>query len=69
LLVTPEQVEVHWQRILDTKYPEPGDLSIQDFLRNNPDAGLYVGMTGQILEREDFRWLTQWDRPMKAGKV
>jgi hypothetical protein len=34
-----------------------------------PNAGLYVGMTGQILEREDLRWLTKRGRPMKAGEV
>jgi hypothetical protein len=56
-LVTPEQVEVYLQRILDTKYPDLGNLSIQEFLRMNPNAGLYVGMTGQILELEDLRWL------------
>jgi hypothetical protein len=61
VLVTPKQAEVHRQRILDTKYPDLGDLSIQDFLRTYPNAGLYVGMTGQILEREDLRWLTERD--------
>jgi hypothetical protein len=68
-LVTPEQVEVYLQRILDTKYPDLGNLSIQEFLRMYPNAGLYVGMTGQILEREDLRWLTKRGRPMKAGEV
>ena len=49
-LVTPEQAELYGQRILDTKYPDLGDLSILDFLRTYPNAGLYVGMTDQILE-------------------
>jgi hypothetical protein len=35
-LVTPEQAEVYGQRILDTKYPNLGDLSIRDFLRTYP---------------------------------
>jgi len=68
-LVTPEQAEVHRQRILDTKFPQLGDLSIQDYLRTHPNAGLYVGMTGQVLENEDLRWLTIRGRPMKAGEV
>jgi hypothetical protein len=68
-LVTPEQAEVHRQRILDTKFPQLGDLSIQDFLRTHSKAGLYVGMTGQTLENEDLRWLTLRGRPMKAGEV
>ena len=68
LLVTPEQAEVLLQKILDTNFPELGNLSIQDFLRMNPNAGLYVGMTGQILELEHLRWLTKRGRPMKAGE-
>ena len=51
------------------KYPDLGDLSILDFLRTYPNAGLYVGMTGQILEREDLRWLIERGHPMKASEV
>ena len=68
-LVTREQVEDLLQRILDTKYPELGNFSIQEFLRMNPNAGLYVGMTGQILELEDLRWLSKRGRTLKAGEV
>jgi hypothetical protein len=75
-LVTPEQVEVYLQRILDTKYPDLGNLSIQDFLLMYPNAGLYVGMTGQILEREDLRWLThegrrslRWERDTEESPL
>ena len=69
LLVTREQVKVLLQRILDTNFPELDNLSIQDFLRMNPNAGLYVGMTGQILELEDLRWLSKRGRTLKAGEV
>jgi len=68
-LLTIPQAEVHRQRILDTKFPQLGDLSIQEFLSTHPNAGLYVGMTGQVLENEDLRWLSQRGRPMKAGEV
>ena len=51
------------------KYPDLGDLSILDFLRTYPNAGLYVGMTGQILELEDLRWLSKRGRTLKAGEV
>jgi len=36
--VTLKEADAHGQRILDTKYPDLGDLSILDFLIKNPEA-------------------------------
>mmetsp|Transcript_2526 Transcript_2526/g.2836 ORF Transcript_2526/g.2836 Transcript_2526/m.2836 type:complete len:175 (+) Transcript_2526:288-812(+) len=52
-LLTQDAAVTEGKTILDKSYPELGNVSIQEFLRNNPYAGLYVGMTGQVLETED----------------
>jgi hypothetical protein len=57
-LLTQDAAVAQGKTILDKSYPELGNVSIQEFLRNNPFAGLYVGMTSQILKVEDRKWLS-----------
>jgi hypothetical protein len=54
---------------LDKSYPELGNVSIQEFLRNNPFAGLYVGMTSQILKEEDRKWLSFCGRQRRHNEL